>query len=123
MTQSLKLQTYKQHMSSRGVSPSAAFPPLWRVLWACGIAVPPPPFLGFFSLTLLSGCWFGPVFALGAWLLGNRGPKFMSVEAALWVALVTGLFFGLVMAVYYRSLARKHGLGSWAAFPALSRPS
>jgi hypothetical protein len=121
MTQSGQLERYKQHMAAQGVGESTAFPPAWNLLWSLGIKVPPPPFLGFVSLTLVAGVLFGPLFGLGAWLLGNRGLRDMPAQEALWVALVTGAVFGLIMAAYYRHLARKHRLGSWAAFSRAGR--
>ena len=116
MTMSSKLESYKQHMAANGVSESAAFPPAWNMLWSMGVKLPPPPFLGFIPLVLISGGFFGPLVGIGAWLLGNRGVREMPVNDALWVALFTGAAFGVMMAAYYRRMARKHRLGSWAAF-------
>ena len=121
MTNSSKLESYKQHMAANGVGESAAFPPAWNLLWSVGIKIPPPPFLGFVSLVLISGGFFGPVFGIGAWLLGNRGVREMPANEALWVALITGVAFGVVMAAYYRHMARKHQLASWAAFSSTAR--
>ena len=116
MTQSSKLENYKRHMAAEGVGEATAFPPLWHALWSLGARVPPPPFLGFASLTLMTGGLFGPLFGLGAWWLGNRGLREMPASEALWIALIGGAAFGLVLAAYYRHMARKHRLGSWAAF-------
>ena len=116
MAQLNKLDSYMEYMAAKGISKATAFPPAWVVLWSIGVQIPPPPFLGFASLTLIAGGLFGPLFALGAWLLGNRGLREMPASKALWVALFTGAVFGLIMAAYYRRLARKHGLGSWAGF-------
>ncbi len=121
MTQTHKLESYKQHMLAKGVGETTSFPPVWRMFWALGIKLPPPPFLGFISLTLFTGGFFGPVFGLGAWFLGNRGVREMAVNEALWVALATGTVFGLLMAAYYRHLAHRHRLGSWSAFSASGR--
>lgn len=116
MTLSKKIESYKQHMADKGVSGATAFPPAWRLLWSMGIRVPPPPFLGFVSLTLLGGGLFGSLFGLFEWLYGNRGLREMPAVEGLWIALITGSLFGLIMAAYYRHLARKHGLGPWASF-------
>jgi hypothetical protein len=118
MTQSSKLDSYKQHMAAQGVGESTAFPPGWRLLWSVGLQVPPPLFLSFFPLATVTGGIFGPVFGFTVWLLQNRGAREMPVEHGLSVALVAGVGFGLAMAAYYRHMARKHRLGSWAAFPA-----
>ncbi|MBW8368896.1 MAG: hypothetical protein K0M70_13685 [Arenimonas sp.] len=117
MNRSSQLEHYKQQMASRGVSGATAFPPAWHVFWSLGVKVPPPPFLGFASLALITGGLFGSLFGFIAWLLGNRGIREMPAAEAAWVALITGTIFGLIMAAYYRGLARKHRLGSWAAFP------
>jgi hypothetical protein len=116
MTNSSKLESYKQHMAAKGVGEATAFPPAWQMLWFMGIRIPPPPFIGFASLALITGGIFGPLFAFIAWLLGNRGVREMPAGEALWLALVAGTMFGLSMAAYYRHFARKHRLGSWAAF-------
>lgn len=116
MTQSGKIESYKQHMAAKGVDEITAFPPAWHILWSLGIKIPPPLFLGFVPLALIAGGSFGPLFALFAWLFGNRGFREMPASEALWIALITGALFGLTMAAYYRHLARKHGLGSWTAF-------
>ena len=118
MTQLSKLESYKQYMAAKGINKATAFPSAWGVLWSMGIKIPPPPFLGFVSLAVIAGGLFGPLFGLGAWLLGNRGVREMPASKALWVALFTGTVFGLIMAAYYRHLARKHRLGSWAGFSA-----
>jgi hypothetical protein len=118
MTQNNKLEAYKQHMAAKGVGEATAFPPAWHMLWSMGLRVPPPPFLGFLTLTALAGGLFGPLFALGAFFLGNRGSREMAVGEAFWLALIAGAAFGLIMAAYYRHLGRKHRLGSWAAFRA-----
>lgn len=123
MTNSSKLEMYKQHIAANGVGESTAFPPAWSMLWSIGVNLPPPPFLGFVPLVLISGGMFGPLFAIGAWLLGNRGLRVMPASEALWVALITGAAFGLIMAAYYRHLARKHRLGSWSAFSLRGRGS
>lgn len=116
MTRLSKLERYKHYMASKGISEATAFPPAWVVLWSIGIKIPPPPFLGFMSLAVIAGGLFGPFFGLGAWLLGNRGVREMPASEALWVVLITGAVFGLLMAAYYGHLARKHRLGSWAEF-------
>jgi len=61
-------------MAAKGIGEATAFPPAWHVLWSMGAKVLPPPFLGFAPLALITGGLFGPLFGLGAWMLGNRGP-------------------------------------------------
>ncbi len=123
MTHSSKLDRYKRHMADRGVGDATAFPPAWHMLWSLGVKLPPPPFMGFASLALIAAGLFGPLFGFFAWLLGNRGVREMPISEGLWVALITGAVFGVIMAAYYRQLARKHRLGAWEAFSTTpSRP-
>ena len=118
MTHDRKVETYKQAMAVRGVGESTAAPPLWNLLWSCGLHVPPPPFMSFVSLFMLTGALFGPLFAAGALIIGNRGLRTMSLGEAGVLALIAGAVFGLAMASYYRHLGHKHRLGSWSAFTA-----
>jgi hypothetical protein len=114
MTQSSKLESYKQHMAAAGVSKFAAFPPLWRILWRLGIRIPPPVFLGFLPNALIFGLFFAIFFALGLWLLHSLG---VVDDPALNAPWIVGIPFGLVMAFEQRSLANKLKLGAWAEFP------
>ena len=117
-----RIAAYAELMASKGVGEHTAIPPLWRLLWSWGLQLPPPLYMGFLSLFLLTGTCFGLLFGAGAWLLGNRGLRSMSLEEGADVALVTGLAFGLVMACAFRFLAHRHGLGTWSTFdPARGR--
>jgi hypothetical protein len=116
MTHALKVEAYKELMATRGIGSSTAAPPLWQLCWSLGLEIPPPLFLGSPMLFLFTGTTFGVLFSLGAWILGNRGARSMPLSKAGWVALITGTFFGLAMAWYYRRLASKQQLGPWSAF-------
>lgn len=117
---SSKLESYEQHMAANGVDAGYAFPTTWRMLWSIGIKLPPPPFLGFVSIVLIAGSLTGPgpllvlsVFVL--WLLNMPG---VTAVTALTVGVTTNVGHGLIMAAYCRHMARKHRLGSWAAYQA-----
>lgn len=43
-------------LGQEGVGPYTVAPPLFRLLWALGLEVPPPLFLGFFPLSVLMDC-------------------------------------------------------------------
>jgi hypothetical protein len=116
MTQLRKIEDYKQRMAAKGVSQRTALPPAWRVLWHFGVELPPPPFLGFVPLALITGAIFGVLFGLAMWLIAGIGLIQTSAASIPARAAVASVFFGLFMAAYYRRLARKHNLGSWAAF-------
>lgn len=116
MTQSRKIEDYKELMATRGVPRSTSWPPLWQVCSAFGLELPPPLFMGPLSLFFITGTTFGLLFGFGAWVLGNRGMRSMPLSKAGWVALITGTAFGMAMSWYYRRQARKQQLGLWCAF-------
>ena len=116
MTHDHKIEEYKCLMAEKGIGPATAAPPLWQLLWSLGVPLPPPLYMRFLPLALVAGAFFGLVFGAFAWYMGNRGIRTMSLNEAGLVALASGAFFGLSVAWFTRRLARKHGLGSWAAF-------
>jgi uncharacterized membrane protein (UPF0136 family) len=116
MTHARKVEAYKSLMAEKGIGPATAAPPLWSLLWSLGIRVPPPLYMGFLPMALLSGTFFGLVFGTIVWYMNNRGARTMSLHEASVVALATGAFFGITMAWFARRLARKHGLGTWSEF-------
>ena len=115
MTHDRKIEEYKRLMAEKGVGPATASPPLWQLLWAMGIPLPPPLYMGFLPLALFGGTFFGVVFGAFAWYMGNKGIRTMSFKEAGDVALITGALFGITVSWFTRRLARKLGLGSWSA--------
>lgn len=110
-----KLENMQRHLAELGVSPSTTAPPLWRLLWRLGIDIVPPLFMGFRQAALVMGSFFGVFWGLFMWLfMWSRGG--MPVWIALVAAALAGLLFGLGMASYFRYVARKHKLPSWAAY-------
>ena len=115
MTHSDKLERMQKHLAGLGISPSTAAPPIWRLLWRLGIELPPPLFMGFWPAAFFMGSFFGVFWGLFMWLFqwSRQGMPFWLVLAA---AAFAGVLFGLCMAAYFRYLARKHNLPSWAAY-------
>ena len=120
MTDDRKIETYKELMAAKGIAMSTAAPPLWQLMWSLGINLPPPLYMGFIPLFLFAGSFFGIVFGAGVWVVRYMDSRSMSLHEVGGVALITGIGFGLAVASYTRRLARKHGLGTWAAFSASS---
>jgi hypothetical protein len=116
MTDDRKIETYKELMAAKGIATSTAAPPLWKLMWSLGINVPPPLYMSFIPLFLFAGSFFGIVFSTGVWVVRYMDSRPMSLHEAGGVALITGIAFGLAIAFFTRRLARKHGLGAWAAF-------
>ncbi|GAB6197079.1 DUF6404 family protein [Lysobacter xanthus] len=116
MTFERKVEAYRALAASKGLSPATAVPPLWALLWASGVKLPPPFCMGAVSLFLVTGAFFGLSFGGVAWLMGNRGARSMSLEEGALVAVATGVLFGLLMAIWTRRIARRHAFGDWSAF-------
>ena len=102
-------------IASKGVRPSTAAPPLYRLFWKMGLKVPPPLMAGFFSIALLMGGFFGVFWGLLMWLLmwGRTG---MPMAAAAVLALLAGALFGLLMAAVLRWQARNKQIPAWKDF-------
>ncbi len=86
-------------------------PPTFPILWRLGVKVPPPHFLGFFSLLLIMGLPFG-LCGLGIYMT-EHGSNSFSVDVATAVFCVVTVFFGGGISFYYRSSARLHRLPDW----------
>jgi len=119
LTHRQKVDRLITDLHKQGVNPYTVAPPLFRLLWALGFHVPPPFFLGFLTLTLLTGAFFGiPCFGIlwGAlmWLL----PRHLRMGFAVVTSAGAGLLFGLSMAGYYRWKAARLRLPPWESYPA-----
>src|SRR5690606_8978652 len=95
-----------------GIADSTAAPPLWKLFWRTGWAVPPPPFVVLGQVTPLTGGFFGIFWGLLTWLFlwSQQG---MPVWSAVAASVLARALFGICMALYFRRLARKHGLSAW----------
>jgi len=99
-------------LAATGMWRSNYAPPLYRLLWRLGIKVPPPHFASFSWNFAFSGIGVGLVWGLLMWLMtwSHQG---MSIQKAIILSAIAGLFFGLAMAAFYRHGARKHALPKW----------
>jgi hypothetical protein len=107
-------------LERQGVSRWSAAPPLFRLLWALGLAVPPPLFLGLRSLTLLFGVLFGSIWGVSMWTTQWRfwsPPDEISLTIVIVSTALAGVLFGFTMATYYRWRANRLHLPSWENYP------
>lgn len=112
MNHTEKVAAMLEHLAPQGLSPYTLAPPAWRLLWAMGLKVPPPLFLGFAPMALGTGLVFAVGWGLLMSLLG-WWPAGVSPLGALAAALGAGVLFGLALAAYYRHQARKLALPAW----------
>ena len=87
-------------------------PPALIILWKLGIKAKPPHYNSFLKNTLSTGLWFAAGWGILMWFLQWRSMD-ISVSGAIASAIVTGIGFGVAIAAYYKSSARKHRLSSW----------
>jgi hypothetical protein len=120
MTHQEKVDQLIADLGQKGMNPYAVAPPLFRLLWALGLRVRPPLFMGFLSLTLLAGVFFGASCGLLMWLMPLR-PRKLPVEVGAATSLIAGLLFGLSMATYYRWKFKRLRLPPWENYPETMR--
>ena len=124
MTHQQKVERLIEELGQQGIGSYTVAPPLFRLLWALGLEIPPPLFLGIRKLTLLLGTFFGAMWGvmwgIGMWLWVWQGdiPASVAVVITVLAAILAGLFFGLVMAWSFRAKAAQLGLpASWEEYP------
>ena len=112
MTSREKIDAAIDYLRSRGMWKSSAAPLLYRLLWSLGIPIPPPHFQSFLGLFLFMGSIFG-IFLGGMIYFINPAN---TVEEAAFLGLISGVFFGLLMAIFMRLQAWRLGLPRWDKF-------
>jgi membrane associated rhomboid family serine protease len=113
LTHREKVERQLADMVARGVSSYTAAPPLFRLLWALGVPVPPPLFLGFTTLTLLMGTFFAVIWGGLMWLLVWPGAQLLLVATT---AAIAGLVFGVCLAAYVRWQAARLQIPPWESY-------
>jgi hypothetical protein len=71
--------------------------------------------MGFGSIALLMGSFFGLFWGVLMWLF-MWSPQGMPLWLMLSSAGLAGVLFGLCIAAYFRHLGRKHRLPSWSTY-------
>lgn len=95
---------------------SNSMPPALLICWKFGIEAKPPHYNSFLNNALSMGICFGAVWGGLMWFIQWRSLDF-SVSGAIASALAAGIIFGVAMATYYKSSARKHRLSNWEDLP------
>ena len=99
-------------LEATGMARGSYAPPFVRLLWLCGIDVPPPHFVRFRTNAFISGAVFAVSFGIIRRLL--EGPdSTRSLPAILFELGVIGALFGLIMAGLFERGKRKHRLPTW----------
>ncbi len=103
-----KVDAHVAEMGRVGIAKYIAAPPLFRLLWASGLELPPPLFLGFVPTMLITGVPFAVV-----WALLNGFMKWVGIAIAFLVGICVSLLFGALVAAYYRHKLQRLSLPSW----------
>src|SRR5512146_344634 len=96
MPMNAKRATALRLLAATGMWRSNYEPPLVRLLWRCGVDVPPPHFMSFRNNAVIFGTAFSIVFGVVRRLI--EGPDTRSLVAVLLELVVLGALFGLLMA-------------------------
>lgn len=102
-------------LTARGVSKGDIAPPIFRLVWKFGIAIPPPHFMSFGALATVMGSYFGVLWGVFMWFVFWRRLG-LPAGACTIVSLAAGISFGVAMASFYRWKARQLGLPSWSEY-------
>lgn len=107
-----KRETALRLLAATGMWRSNYEPPLVRLLWRCGVEVPPPHFMSFRNNAVIFGTAFAIVFSVVRRLI--EGPdNSRSLVAGLLELVVLGALFGLLMAGIIERAKRKYRLPTW----------
>ncbi|MCK6480114.1 MAG: DUF6404 family protein [Planctomycetes bacterium] len=101
------VRRYLEDMKSRGFSSWTCAPPLFRLLWALGLEIPPPSLLGSGARALLMGGIFVPVsFGILVALNGD-------VRESFFVSVFAGIVSVALLSSRIRRQARARNLPPW----------
>jgi hypothetical protein len=99
-------------MDRRKMWKSNYAPPLIRLLWRLGVKIPPVPFASFWQVFGLMAAFFsvgyGLLMYLMVWHAQGMSPLF-----ACALSLVSGVFFGLIMALFHLWRKKVNKLPEW----------
>ncbi|GLS05534.1 hypothetical protein GCM10007860_26880 [Chitiniphilus shinanonensis] len=103
-------------LTAAGIPESSRAPWLCRVAWRMGVPLRPPHFRSWPGNVIYHAVWFGTVWGGTMWLV-IWGPQSMSPRLAVFTAVLTGLLFGVGMAVFYGYQAWRLHLPPWSDLP------
>jgi hypothetical protein len=102
-------------LQATGMRQSVYMPLILRLLWRLGFRVPPPHFVRFRVLALVSGLYFAIVYRLVIWFVDCiiRG-RTQSIYPWVFTA-IAAVIYGVGISMYYDDGRRKHQLPSWSS--------
>ena len=109
-----KLQLAHKELSDEGVWKPNYNPPLVKLLSKLGLYLPPHYYQSFFANVMLCVAFFAPVWGIFQWFLvwSELGKP---VLEAVYISLLTGALFSLVMATLYYIRRKQLNLTDWGS--------
>jgi|SRR5690348_10281199 len=106
-----KILAIKQELARRQIPWKSVVPAPWRLFWRCGLAVPPPMFIGFVGNFVMASIFLSGIFLLGTYVLPWWRPD--SVVSALlsWGPVAAGI--GFLDSMWTRSEASRLDVPRW----------
>ncbi|MDD1793754.1 DUF6404 family protein [Enterovibrio makurazakiensis] len=101
-----------QVLLKKGFSGAAINPIIYRLARKVGIKLPPPQFAHFGANILAGTLWFGTLWGVIMWFMQWQTLG-VSLSYAVNASLITGMFFGLLMSIWYRISAKRKSVPSW----------
>jgi hypothetical protein len=113
MTHGQKTDRLISELKAKGVGRNWSAPPLFRILWALGIEIPPPLFMHFLPLAvLIGGLFFAAMATFRLWFLGLRADLRGDF---LLLSTMSGVL-GLIASWNFRRKAKRLQLPSWETY-------
>ena len=107
-----KLKLAMDELSATKLSKSSRNPLMMKLLGSMGFKVRPPHYSAFAINLLTLGCFFGGSWGLFMYIFIWL-PQNYPIAICILASLGAGLFFGLIMAAYYKFGAHKYKLTAW----------
>jgi len=111
MPEPRKVYLVKQELARRRIPWKSVVPPLWRLFWRCGLAVPPPMFVGFAGNFVMACICLSGLFLFSTYILPWWHPN--SVVSALLSCGPMAVGIGFLDSVRTRSEANRLGVPRW----------
>jgi hypothetical protein len=118
MNHNERVQSYERYMAAQGIPRSSASPMLWQWLWSRGIECPPPPFMRWIAVALITGAGLSAI-PVVLWLFAFARHPFrhpMPAHVLMWFMGISFAVGAVLGPIYYRRMARRCGLVDWSSF-------
>lgn len=107
-----KIQKVKQELARRDICLTSVVPPLWRLLWRCGLPVAPPLFAGFTTNFVTTSAFVTALCLSAAYISPWGSPASLLSGLLQWGS--AAAIFGFLDSIRTRRRADKLGVPRWS---------